>query len=150
FSPWDWRQHFDVRQREFHTPSPVSISEPQSHSDDLGNLTSDTARRAGITPANFADFQIRNRSFDQLAAYQAWNVNILGADRPEHVDAFRVTPGFFEVFGMKAAMGRTFSNDDFESGNDRVAVLSNGLWQARFGASPDVIGRAFSLGGRDY
>jgi putative ABC transport system permease protein len=106
--------------------------------------------RAGLTPANFSDFQARNRSFERLSAYQSWTVNILGADRPERVEAFRVTPGFFEIFGMKPAMGRTFTSDDVESGNDRVAVLSDGLWRARFGASPDPVGRVFSLGGRNY
>src|SRR5690348_360223 len=106
--------------------------------------------RAGLTPANFADFQARNRSFERLSAYQPWTVNVLGADRPERVEAFRVTPGFFEIFGMKPALGRTFTDEEVKSGNDRVAVLSDGLWRARFGASPDAVGRTFSLGGRNY
>ena len=62
---------------------------------------------AGLTPANFADFQAGTRSFEQLSAYQSWTVNILGADRAERVEAFLVTPGFFQIFGMKPALGRS-------------------------------------------
>ena len=41
--------------------------------------------QAGLAPANFADFKTQNRSFDELAAYRPWNVNIIRADRPDPV-----------------------------------------------------------------
>src|SRR5215831_3264221 len=65
--------------------------------------------RAGVAPANFSDFQSQNRSFERLTAYRRWSVNILGADRPEPVQAVRVMPDFFRVFGMKPTIGRTLT-----------------------------------------
>jgi putative ABC transport system permease protein len=61
--------------------------------------------RAGVAPGNFMDFQEQNRSFETLAAFQRWKINIIGADRPEPVEAVRVSPGFFRVFGMKPKSG---------------------------------------------
>jgi putative ABC transport system permease protein len=100
--------------------------------------------RAGVAAADFADFRIQNRSFEQFAAYRPWAVNILGTGRPEPVDAVRVTPDFFRVFGMNPKLGRILAEKD-----DRVAVLSEGFWRARFAAT-DVIGRTISLGGQNY
>jgi putative ABC transport system permease protein len=100
--------------------------------------------RAGVTPADFADFRIQNRSFEQFAAYRPWAVNILSKGRPEPVDAARVTPDFFRVFGTNPKLGRTLEEKD-----DRVAVLSEGFWRARFAAA-EVIGKTISLGGQNY
>jgi putative ABC transport system permease protein len=100
--------------------------------------------RGGVAAADFLDFQ-QNRSFERLAAYRLWSVNILGGDRPEPVEAVRVTPDFFRVFGMNPKMGRALAEKD-----DQAAVLSEGLWQSRFAAVPDVIGRTVSLGGQRY
>src|SRR5262245_9504755 len=100
--------------------------------------------RAGVAPADFTDFRIQNRSFEQFAAYRPWAVNILGKGRPEPVDAARVTSDFFRVFGMNPKFGRTLEDKD-----DLVAVLSEGFWRSRFAAA-DVIGKTISLGGQNY
>src|SRR5262249_30585224 len=67
----------------------------------------------------------------------------------------KVSPGFFSVFGVPAAQGRTFSADlvsgarfdvaERYTGGDRVLVLGDGLWRRRFGGDPDVVGRTISL-----
>ena len=101
--------------------------------------------QAGVAPANFADFKTQNRSFDELAAYRPWNVNIIRADRPDPVSAVRVTAGFFQIFGMTPKIGRTFADE-----NERVAVLSEGFWRSRFAAAPDITGKTISLGGENY
>jgi putative ABC transport system permease protein len=101
--------------------------------------------RAGITPADFADFQTQSRSFQHIAAYRPWSVNILGGDRPEPVEAVRVMPDFFRIFGMNPKIGQTLPEND-----ERAAVLSEGLWKSRFAGAPDVIGKPISLGGQNY
>jgi putative ABC transport system permease protein len=101
--------------------------------------------RAGVTPADFADFQIQSRSFELIAAYRRWSVNILGGDRPEPVEAVRVTHDFFRIFGMNPKIGQTLPEKD-----ERAAVVSEGLWRSRFAGAQDVIGKAISLGGQNY
>jgi putative ABC transport system permease protein len=107
-------------------------------------------RRGGFASANFTDLKEQNRSFARLAAYRPWTVNITGGDRPERVDAVKVTQEFFQVFGATAKVGRTFADNVSEPGADRVAVLSESLWHTRFASRPDIAGQTISLGGQNY
>jgi putative ABC transport system permease protein len=52
-----------------------------------------------------------------------------------------VSPGYFDVFGVQPAIGRTFVADDEQPGRDQVVVLSNKIWQSAFGGDPNVVGR---------
>jgi predicted permease len=64
------------------------------------------------------------------------------------IDGLRASGGMFEVLGIRAAVGRTFSvaDDRPGGGNDGpVAVLSHAFWQRRFGGAPDVVGRQITL-----
>jgi putative ABC transport system permease protein len=107
-------------------------------------------QNSGVAPADFADWQQRNRSFEQLAAYRSWPVNLTGADRPVRVEASRVTSNFFQVFGTKPRIGRVLSESESQPGNNRVAVLSEGFWRTRFGAAQNVLGKTISLAGQTY
>ena len=51
-----------------------------------------------------------------------------------------MSAGFFDVLGASTAAGRTFTEHEVETGQ-RLAVLSEGLWQRRFGGDPSVVGR---------
>jgi putative ABC transport system permease protein len=115
-----------------------------------GTLPKDGLNRAGITAADFEDWRQRNRSFELLSAYEPWTVNLTDGDRPEPLQGARVGAGFFQVFGMKPSIGRTFTESENESGSTRVVVLSNELWRTRFAAAPDITGKTISLGGRKY
>jgi putative ABC transport system permease protein len=106
--------------------------------------------RAGVAAADFEDWKQRTRSFDSLSPYQNWTVNLTGTDRPEPLQAARIGPAFFDVFGMKPSIGRAFTVSESESENARVAILSNGLWRAKFSAAPDVTGKTIALAGQTY
>jgi predicted permease len=65
---------------------------------------------------------------------------------PERVWAEVVTGNFFDVLGVRAAVGRTFlPEEDRTPGAAAVAVISHGLWQRRFGGSPDVVNRRVEI-----
>ena len=51
------------------------------------------------------------------------------------------------MFGLRAALGRTFSPDEDQSGREHVVVLSYRLWTSQFGADPAVLGTAIRLDG---
>src|SRR5579884_2196405 len=105
--------------------------------------------RAGVTAGDFADWKRQNQSFETLAAYQPWNVNLTGKDRPEPVNGARVGEGFFETFGMRPRLGNSFTADTSDS-NNRVAVLSERLWRTKFAAAQDIIGKPVALAGQNY
>jgi len=104
----------------------------------------------GVSPSDFADFRAESRSFEQLAAYRPWTVNMTGGDRPERLNGAKVTAGFFSVFSASAKFGRTLADTESDSGADRVAVVSESFWHARFASRPDIAGQTIALGGQNY
>ncbi len=54
------------------------------------------------------------------------------------------------VLRVAPAVGRTFQADEDELGHERVAILSYGLWQRRFGGDPAIVGRTISLSGEPH
>lgn len=58
-----------------------------------------------------------------------------------------ISAGFFEIFGVKPVIGRTFNKDDDRLGAAPVAMISEGLWKLKFGSSRDIIGRRLVMDG---
>ncbi|HEV7475788.1 MAG TPA: ABC transporter permease [Pyrinomonadaceae bacterium] len=108
---------------------------------------------AGITESNmsvpdFADWQSQNQVFAQLAGFVTGGMILANGDDTERVRGTAVTTDFFPLFRTNAALGRTFAPDDSRKGVEPVAVLSDSLWQRRFGADPNVIGTKVTLSGK--
>ncbi len=106
--------------------------------------------RSPLAPADFIDFRKESRSYEKIGAYREWNAALTGTGDAERVAASEVTPGFFEVLGRKAALGRIFSGDEGETSHARVAVISQGFWKTHFAGARDVIGKPISLDGKSY
>jgi putative ABC transport system permease protein len=70
---------------------------------------------------------------------------LTGHGDPEQLNGLIVSANFFSLLGVKAEYGRVFQPADGLSGAPRVAVISHGFWQARFGGDPNVIGRTLTL-----
>jgi putative ABC transport system permease protein len=76
--------------------------------------------------------------------------SLLEFDAPREVQIATVTSGFFDVFALPPARGRTFTGADHVRGSPIEAVMSYSLWRGAFGKSPDVIGKAVRLGNTGY
>jgi putative ABC transport system permease protein len=107
-------------------------------------------RPGGVSAGNFTDVSAAATSFDALAAVQYSSFNLTREDAAERVTGARVTAGFFDVFGVKPALGRPFTVAEDEPGKEQVVVLSHRLWARRFGADPSIVGRDVRLGGQPY
>ena len=81
----------------------------------------------------------------ELAAVQPVNVVVTGDGAPEPLRGARVSLGFFELLGIEPLLGRVFEDADSEAPDARVAVLTHGLWQRRYGGDPAVLGRIIVL-----
>jgi len=100
--------------------------------------------------ANFRDWRERNSVFEQMAAFDsARTFNLAGAGNPERVDGAAVSPGLFELLGVKPVWGRTIAAGEDDPGRDQVVMLSYGLWQRRFNADRAVVGSSISIDGRN-
>jgi len=103
-----------------------------------------------VAPADFLDFKSRALSFEQIAAYQQVDFNLAEHGDTEPIYSGLVTANFFEALAMKPLLGRAFAEGEDQPGNNRVVVLSNGLWQRNFGADPNVCGREIRLNGSAF
>ena len=115
----------------------------------LQQTNTQTRQASGnASPADVLDWRARTRSFAGIAAFRD-DAYVLGGDRPERLGGAIVNANFFDVLGVKPALGRAFVPADEQRGS-RVVVLSDGLWRKRFGADPAVVGRPLRLNSESY
>ncbi len=106
--------------------------------------------RNGISTLNFLDWQKQNTVFEYMAAQTGGSVALTGVSEPVELRGSRVSAHYFDIFGIKAVLGRTFAADEDQAGKERVAMLSHQLWESRFGADPGVIGKKILLNGQPH
>jgi putative ABC transport system permease protein len=102
------------------------------------------------SPPDFFDIRDRAQSFDALAAARMQWLDLAGSGEPERFDAVGVTASYFDVLGVRPALGRTFEASADRPGEEAVVVLSHGVWRRRFGGDPAVVGRTLQLNGRPW
>ena len=71
-------------------------------------------------------------------------------DYPERIFAIQTTANIFPMMGLRAALGRTLSSSENQSGHENVAVLSDAIWRGRFGSDRTILGKSIVLDGRNY
>jgi hypothetical protein len=89
-------------------------------------------------------------AFDQLAIIGGLTLNITGSGEPERLAAARVSPWLFSMLHARTQLGRTFLDEEDQTGSDDVVVLSSELWRRRFASDPTVVGRKILLDGHPY
>ncbi|HUP05217.1 MAG TPA: ABC transporter permease [Bryobacteraceae bacterium] len=104
-----------------------------------------TVSDRAISYPNFVDWKRRNRAFEEMAAYRVTALILTDGAGAERVPAMQVSDGFFELAGMKAALGREFRPEEERPGAPPVAVISNELWQGRYAGDPGILGRTLNL-----
>jgi predicted permease len=95
----------------------------------------------------YALYREQASSIEEIALYGPAAPNLVTNGEAERVAAQTATPSFFDVLGVEAALGRTFSEEEGAPGAEPVVILSDGLWRDAFGAEPSVIGQSVDLNG---
>ncbi len=99
---------------------------------------------------NFRDLQRENRTFAAMAISRGFGFSLIGAGEAERVRARLVSADYFSVLDLKPALGRTFAPGEDEPGVAPVVVISAELWQRKFGAAPDIVGKGMTLDDKSY
>jgi len=106
---------------------------------------------SGSAMPDYREWRDQSQSFAGLGAFYYGDFNLSGASRePERVQGAYVTANFFPVLGIAPALGPGFVPEDEQFGRHHVALLSDALWQRRYAADPQIIGRTINLGGDSY
>ena len=103
---------------------------------------------SGVSAADFLDWKEETRSFAGLTGYEWTDINLTGAGEPVKVQGFRITPDFFDVLGIRAALGRGFVAGEDIPGQDARVILSQGLWVRQFASDQRIVGKTVKLDGR--
>jgi putative ABC transport system permease protein len=104
----------------------------------------------GISEPEFVDLERDTTAFGAIGLFRPVGANLAeGQGEPEYVTATLATPGVLDALGVRPQLGRTLAAGEGDAGRSQVAILSDGLWQRRFGGARDAIGRSLRiLGGR--
>jgi predicted permease len=101
--------------------------------------------RDAVRPRTYAGWAGDNEVLESVAAVADYSVVLTWRDQPERIQARRVTASFFSVLQSEPVVGRVFRADEDRPGGERVAIISHGFWQRRFGGDPTAIGRQLIL-----
>jgi putative ABC transport system permease protein len=113
--------------------------------DDLDRL----GTKSDPAPAEWYEWRRLNTVFTDIASTQPTDATLSGDAAPEQVPARKATGNLWSVLGVKPLIGRVF-NEEEDTNGARVAVISYGLWQRRYGGSPDVLGRKIDVNDTPY
>jgi len=104
----------------------------------------------GVSVPDYADTAALHDLVEAAAIEQGASFNTESDGRVEHVFAARVSSQWFQVFGARPILGRTFTAEEDQPNAGPVAVISYGLWQRLFGGQRDVVGKAVLLDQKPY
>jgi putative ABC transport system permease protein len=99
--------------------------------------------------ATYLDWKTQNKSFEELAVYSSWTP-VLQNGEPEQLAGLRVSNNYFRTLGARPELGRDFLPTEDNPGSNAVVILSHNLWQRRFNADPDIVGKAIPMNGISY
>jgi predicted permease len=145
---------FTLTNAVFLNPLPVQDSARVIQLFTVDHATTTTIANLQRTPMsflNYKDFRDQNNVVSGLAAYILTGVTLTGRGDPKPENGMLVSANYFDVLGVKPALGRTFFPDEDRSeGGNTVTVLSYSLWVQLFGADPAAIGKTLEFNSIPY
>lgn len=132
---FSWIDHMLLR------PFP-GITEPES----LALVEMHTASgefRNGMSFLDYLDYRDHAKLLKGLAVARFTPLSLGGDGRPRRAWGELVSGNYFDVLGVKPALGRTFTPEEGrrEAGSGPVVVISHSLWKSYFRADPNVLGK---------
>jgi predicted permease len=99
----------------------------------------------------YEEFRAQSRVYQDVTGYEAFttpdNLRLTGHGEPEPATSIEVIGNFFQVLGVRPAMGRLFTADEARGGPHPVALLTNAYWRRQFAADRAIVGKALELNG---
>ena len=106
--------------------------------------------RFSVSYPNYRDWCERSHCWESLAAANDGYMNLTGGGEAETALVHTVTPNFLRTLGLSTQLGRGFFDAEGQPGRNKVAIITHGFWQRRFGGNPDVIKQSLILDGTSY
>jgi MacB-like protein len=105
--------------------------------------------RGSVSGPDFQDWRRNARSFEQMVGMRWISSDLTSPGVPTRIAGREISSGIFNMLGVNLSLGREFSPEEDRRGGNPVIIISNRLWQDRFGASRDALGQSVMLDGID-
>ena len=112
--------------------------------------TGDSGRSIWLSPPEFADLRGRADAFDDAAALTDRRFTLTGRNDPEELQGAAVSPNVFDMLGVHAAAGRTFTAGDDRHGSGFAAMVSEPMAERLFGGASRAVGESITLDGQGW
>ena len=103
-----------------------------------------------VNPVHAFEWASQCPSIEAVAVLRPSRAQIAAGTEPATLSGARVSSNFFAVLGLEPILGRTFVAAETEGGRDRVVILTESMWRARFNSDPSVLGASISVDGVDH
>ena len=108
-------------------------------------------RNAGVSYPNFVDWRTQNTVFENVTAVRPReSFNLTGAGESERIQGRLVSANFLATLGIKPIRGRDFLAEDDQPNATPTVIITDALWQRRFGADESIIGKQLTLNGQQF
>jgi predicted permease len=106
--------------------------------------------RASNSAPDFFFRRERVDAFEEVASLQFWGHTVGEEGSPEFMLTMRVTPSFLAVLRVQPIIGRNFTEEEMDFGNEQKVMLSHAFWQDRYQGSESALGQDLRIDGRPY
>jgi len=106
--------------------------------------------RGQASAPDFHDWKAQSGSFQAMAYYVGGESSVTLGKSADYASVYRVTPGFFESLGVKAAAGRLPSDGEQQPGGPLTAVVTDAFWLTQFNRDPGAIGSTLKFNDRIF
>lgn len=103
-----------------------------------------------VSVPNLEDWRNGSASFEDLGGYVRRSANLSGGDEPVRVSAAAITGNLFPILGVEPEIGRYFDATDLARGDDRIVVLSHGLWKSMATDGSEIVDGTIRIDGAPY
>lgn len=95
----------------------------------------------------YLEVEARSRAFESLTVFKPWQPTLTGDAEPQRLEGQAVSAAYFDVLGVRPALGPGFDAAADRPGGLRQVVVSDGLWRHRLGQDPAAVGSTLRLDG---
>ncbi len=123
---------------------PVAFTDPERLVV-LEELNTKNGWDSGVSWPNLVDWRTQSKAFADIGAVQGRSLTLANVEEPERLQGSAISWNLFPMLGVKPAAGRLFRAEEDRPGAERVVLLSDGLWQRRFGRDAAIVGKTLTL-----
>lgn len=95
---------------------------------------------------DYLDWREQQSAFQKMSAHYGFSANLSGEEGPaQRYSGIRLSSSTFDLLGVGALMGRTFTPDEDHLTGQDLIILGYHLWEQRYGSDPDIIGKTIRV-----